>query len=112
MRVSTATRLCLSSRSRASRIESLIASAILSGWPSVTDSEVNRRRDTALLVAVGFSQVGRSLPAPVRHSCTAPDRGGVGRQADIGTRGGPDEDTPALGTAGAGGGDSAGARLH
>ena len=26
---------------------SLIWSAILSGWPSVTDSEVNRRRDTA-----------------------------------------------------------------
>ena len=51
--VSTATRLRLSSRSRASRIESLIASAILSGWPSVTDSEVNRRRDTALLIAVG-----------------------------------------------------------
>ena len=35
--VSTATRLYLSSRSSASRIASLIASAILSGWPSVTD---------------------------------------------------------------------------
>ena len=44
--VSTATRLRGSSVSRASRIESLIWSAILSGWPSVTDSEVNRRRDT------------------------------------------------------------------
>ena len=33
---------------------SLIASAILSGCPSVTDSEVNRRRDTcSLLVRTG-----------------------------------------------------------
>jgi hypothetical protein len=32
-----------SSASRASRIESEIWSQILSGWPSVTDSEVNRR---------------------------------------------------------------------
>src|SRR5512139_2081707 len=44
--VSTATRLLTSSLSIASRIASLIWSAILSGWPSVTDSEVNRRRDT------------------------------------------------------------------
>src|SRR5881398_3615841 len=48
MRVSTATRLVGSSLSIASRIASLIWSAILSGWPSVTDSEVNRRRDTGL----------------------------------------------------------------
>src|SRR4051794_24452701 len=39
--VSTATRERGSLASRASRIESLIASQILSGWPSVTDSEVN-----------------------------------------------------------------------
>src|SRR6478752_4784335 len=44
--VSTATRLRGSWASIASRIESLIWSAILSGWPSVTDSEVKRRRDT------------------------------------------------------------------
>src|SRR3712207_4033918 len=44
--VSTATRLRGSCASMASRIESLIWSAILSGWPSVTDSEVKRRRDT------------------------------------------------------------------
>ena len=39
-RVSHATRLSGSSASRASRTESEIWSAILSGWPSVTDSEV------------------------------------------------------------------------
>src|SRR4051812_3681417 len=44
--VSTATRLRGSCASIASRIESLIWSAILSGWPSVTDSEVKRRRGT------------------------------------------------------------------
>src|SRR6476659_7899372 len=57
IRVSTATRLLGSSARRASRIESLIWSAILSGWPSVTDSEVNRRRDTGLLAGCG--SVGR-----------------------------------------------------
>src|SRR5471030_1646414 len=49
MSVSTATRLFGSSLRRASRTPSLIWSAILSGWPSVTDSDVNKRRDTALL---------------------------------------------------------------
>src|SRR5215213_7196202 len=44
--VSTATRLRGSCASMASRIESLIWSAILSGWPSVTDSDVKRRRGT------------------------------------------------------------------
>src|SRR3954453_14472240 len=44
--VSTATRLRGSCASIASRMESLIWSAILSGWPSVTDSEVKRRRGT------------------------------------------------------------------
>src|ERR1700716_3400633 len=39
--VSTATRLRGSLLSSPSRMESLIASQILSGWPSVTDSEVN-----------------------------------------------------------------------
>src|SRR3954462_3485311 len=43
--VSTATRLAGSLASMASRMESLIWSQILSGWPSVTDSDVNRRRD-------------------------------------------------------------------
>src|SRR6516162_10078352 len=44
--VSTATRLPGSSLIMASRMASLIWSAILSGWPSVTDSEVKRRRAT------------------------------------------------------------------
>src|SRR6478735_6072399 len=42
-RVSTATRLLGSSPRRASSTVSLIWSAILSGWPSVTDSDVNSR---------------------------------------------------------------------
>src|ERR671918_470867 len=42
---STATRLAGSSFSRLSRMASLIWSQILSGCPSVTDSDVNRRRD-------------------------------------------------------------------
>src|ERR671933_394608 len=48
-RVSTATRLVGSCASSASRMASLIWSQILSGWPSVTDSEVNSRWVTALL---------------------------------------------------------------
>src|ERR1019366_9119876 len=44
VRVSQATRLVESSCRQASRMASEIWSAILSGWPSVTDSEVNRKR--------------------------------------------------------------------
>src|SRR5271155_3553685 len=44
VRVSQATRLAVSSARQASRMESEIWSAILSGWPSVTDSEVKRMR--------------------------------------------------------------------
>src|SRR6266852_1223783 len=44
VRVSQATRLEESSARQASRMASEIWSAILSGWPSVTDSEVNRIR--------------------------------------------------------------------
>src|SRR5229473_2008912 len=43
-RVSHATRLAGSSVRQASRMASEIWSAILSGWPSVTDSEVNKIR--------------------------------------------------------------------
>src|SRR5512142_365624 len=46
--VSTATRLDGSSLIMASRMASLIWSAILSGCPSVTDSDVNRRLATVL----------------------------------------------------------------
>src|SRR4051795_4845922 len=51
--VSQATRLCGSSASIASRTASEIWSAILSGWPSVTDSEVKRKVR---------SPMGRSVP--------------------------------------------------
>src|SRR6266852_806613 len=44
VRVSQATRLEESSARQASRMASEIWSAILSGWPSVTDSEVNKIR--------------------------------------------------------------------
>src|SRR5579872_7568962 len=44
VRVSQATRLTGSSVRQASRMASEIWSAILSGWPSVTDSEVNKKR--------------------------------------------------------------------
>src|ERR1700722_20991354 len=44
VKVSQATRLDGSSVRQASRIASETWSAILSGWPSVTDSEVNRWR--------------------------------------------------------------------
>jgi phosphopantothenoylcysteine decarboxylase/phosphopantothenate--cysteine ligase len=40
----------LSSASMASRMASLIWSQILSGWPSVTDSDVKRRADTWMLL--------------------------------------------------------------
>src|SRR5215212_6601064 len=64
--VSTATRLRGSWASMASRIESLIWSAILSGWPSVTDSEVKRRRDMSVLPGRWKkSAAGRSEPGPV-----------------------------------------------
>src|SRR3954452_1641191 len=73
MSVSTATRLRGSCASRASRMPSLIWSAILSGWPSVTDSDVNRRRATVLLRKVdgGCSRgsVVTATPIHVRGLC-------------------------------------------
>src|SRR6478735_1322958 len=62
--VSTATRLCGSCSSMASRTESLIWSAILSGWPSVTDSEVKRRPVTAVLL---LSDAGCGTRYPPSH---------------------------------------------
>ena len=76
--VSTATRLAGSCASSASRIESLIWSAILSGWPSVTDSDVNRRRVTGAPDSAVIGQIGRSLderesrPATSRQSGARP----------------------------------------
>jgi hypothetical protein len=60
---------------QASRIASLIWSAILSGWPSVTDSDVNRRRATQ-----GSSTriARRRAVAPVsHHSLGAPGEQGT-----------------------------------
>src|SRR5580765_6652527 len=51
VRVSHATRLAGSSRRQASRMASEIWSAILSGCPSVTDSEVNRTRFVGKLIS-------------------------------------------------------------
>src|ERR1051326_1816688 len=67
--VSTATRLPGSSLIMESRTGSLIWSAILSGWPSVTDSDVKRRRATSALpslwvTAVSLSWAAVSLSAP------------------------------------------------
>src|SRR3954452_19384582 len=71
MSVSTATRLCGSSASSASRMEALIWSAILSGCPSVTDSDVKRRRVTKLSqevsTSVCMSLLGRMLPSAHPH---------------------------------------------
>src|SRR5215471_16667142 len=53
IKVSTATWLVGSSLSIASRMASLIWSAILSGCPSVTDSEVKSRRATCLPYSAG-----------------------------------------------------------
>src|SRR5918998_934684 len=75
--VSTATRLAGSWVSIASRIESLIWSAILSGWPSVTDSEVKRRRGTRHSLIGGWiggpdwARPHGTLPAPTRRCAGA-----------------------------------------
>src|SRR6266536_2270446 len=61
--VSTATRLPGSSLIMASRMASLIWSAILSGWPSVTDSDVNRRRATSVLPSLRLTAVSLSWAA-------------------------------------------------
>src|SRR4051794_35725734 len=66
--VSTATRLRGSCASIASRIESLIWSAILSGWPSVTDSEVKRRRGTRY----SLGTVARSTSAATGRTLATP----------------------------------------
>src|SRR6059036_1807264 len=100
--VSTATRLRGSWVSMASRIASLIWSAILSGWPSVTDSEVKRRRGTrySLRSAAGRGGHARVVggPAPevtgvhrqvVGAAAPGGTGGSVGRRQEAG-HGGPD----------------------
>src|SRR5919112_737366 len=74
--VSTATRLRGSCASMASRIESLIWSAILSGWPSVTDSDVKRRRDTRY--SLGSVTVGWAPGRGHLVGCTLPARADAG----------------------------------
>src|SRR3954453_11602043 len=54
--VSHATRPLGSSRMTASSTPSEIWSAILSGWPSVTDSDVNRYSFSASFVAIGLGR--------------------------------------------------------
>src|SRR5689334_8375986 len=65
--VSHATRPVGSSRSTASRTPSEIWSAILSGWPSVTDSEVNRY-SLSLWLMRRESVASLPLPASGRRS--------------------------------------------
>ena len=64
-RVSQATRLMGSCSSSASRMASEIWSHILSGWPSVTDSEVNRVRIEKILL---FSFDTESLSFPQKNA--------------------------------------------
>src|SRR6266705_7092169 len=61
-RVSQATRLAESSLRQASRIASEIWSASLSGWPSVTDSEVNRV-DAVMAISPPLNLPRRQGPA-------------------------------------------------
>src|ERR687890_1861708 len=63
--VSTATRLRGSLASISSRMESLIWSQILSGCPSVTDSDVNRRRDDDTGLSSGAAAAGLADPMRV-----------------------------------------------
>ena len=60
VRVSQATRLVGSSARQASRMASEIWSAILSGCPSVTDSEVNRKRFFAGKLVLSSGDIERS----------------------------------------------------
>src|SRR5579885_3089951 len=83
MSVSTATRLVGSSLIIASRIESLIWSAILSGWPSVTDSDVNKRRAKRCSerVLTGRAE-SRRLAGQARRDGVAQHRGENGLRAE------------------------------
>src|SRR3954469_6612229 len=103
MSVSTATRLRGSWASIASRIESLIWSAILSGWPSVTDSDVKRRRGTRYSLGRAAGASGTRAGATLTGGRVGPGRGGtrpgrlpeprrsaVGRTGQPGHHRGPD----------------------
>src|SRR5271165_5827498 len=86
VRVSAATRLYGSCSRHASRMASETWSAILSGWPSVTDSEVNRKRSLKfellpiegtwdLVCFVDFLELYKRLGKPTDF----PEPGGFGR---------------------------------
>src|SRR5579884_2763771 len=78
--VSQATRLWGSSASTASRTESEIWSAILSGWPSVTDSEVNVKERVDMRRRLADAKKRRERRLPVRLGSAREDRPEV-RQA-------------------------------
>src|SRR5918994_4229359 len=67
-RVSHATRPVGSSRMTASRTPSEIWSATLSGWPSVTDSDVKRYSFSANLLMAGAPRGGDSACSQIRQA--------------------------------------------
>src|SRR3712207_4861116 len=85
--VATATRLFGSWASIASRIESLIWSAILSGWPSVTDSEVKRRRGMSVLLGRQTGAAGRAATRGERYLAETGPRHRRGTRPTPGTDG-------------------------
>src|SRR6185437_16449050 len=78
VKVSQATRLMGSSARQASRIASETWSAILSGWPSVTDSDVKRYRFFAAtcfsleIIRQSGHQVGGAVRMHALHECFRP----------------------------------------
>src|SRR5918996_3473594 len=72
IRVSHATRPSRSSWSTASRTLSETWSAILSGWPSVTDSDVNRNWRPAIRGGAYLLDVNEQLEAPAVVGRLAP----------------------------------------
>src|ERR1700674_2172874 len=73
--VSQATRPHGSSRSTSSRMASEIWSATLSGWPSVTDSEVNRCASVSLIITPLTQRALAGGPAVVQNLPDSPRAG-------------------------------------
>src|SRR6059036_2184174 len=83
--VSHATRPYGSSRMTASRTPSEIWSAILSGWPSVTDSEVNRYSFSESGRVMGSGEVSGSVAVGKEHGAWRSRAGASGiRVATVG----------------------------
>src|SRR3954451_843872 len=74
----------------ASRMASLIWSAILSGWPSVTDSDVKRRRGTRYSLSRDGRRVGNACRGNVIGPPPGARRSAVGRACHPGDDRGPD----------------------